>query len=248
MHFKRAFFRSLVTQMTFIFRSSVQCGVRAGVVAFTYAQLRLDYLSLQLFKAAKPIAILCSQIVLNWRLPNLRKVFVVVLISIGLAVFRLGGRFSTFSAFSTVAAFVGLFCEAIYVPIVDRLKVGAGGPYVLMLYAQLWSLLLFAVLCAGELLDAARWIVAHPTFATKLLVFGCSGAVGQLALFTAVALTDGLLVSVATTLRKIFTILISAVVYHHRLKSTEWAGIAIVFSALGIEAVSKKRKPHKNNK
>jgi len=164
------------------------------------------------------------------------------LISVGFAVFGLGGKIEDFSAVGAAMALMGLTFDGVYVPIVDRLKSRTGGAFVLMLYAQCWSFVMFTVFRFRELSEGVQWIARHPDFGVNLCMFAAAGSVGQVALFAAIALTDGLVVSIATTLRKFVTILISAVVYRHNLKTTQWIGVVIVFSALALDMLWKGRK------
>ncbi len=44
-----------------------------------------------------------------------------------------------------------------------------------------------------------------------------------------------------TLTRKLFTMILSVVVYNHRLTYGQWFGAAIVFSGIGVEAWVKRR-------
>jgi solute carrier family 35 (UDP-galactose transporter), member B1 len=44
-----------------------------------------------------------------------------------------------------------------------------------------------------------------------------------------------------TLTRKLFTMVLSVVVYNHKLTLGQWAGAAVVFAGIGVEAWVKRR-------
>jgi UDP-galactose transporter B1 len=208
---------------------------QAGAKLHTKALLQVDYPTLHLFTAAKPVAVLAMQAILSRRFPNLKRVVVVTLISVGFAVFR----FTTIQAipvFGAILAFVGVLCDAAVNPIVDWLKeTTIGGPFVVMFYSQFWCMILLGVPARHEICDAVVWLVAHPTFFQKIMSYGVTGSIGTTAIFVTLGLTDGLVVSIATNFRKFLSILLSSVVYRHRLTTGQWIGVGVVFGALGVQ-------------
>lgn len=44
-----------------------------------------------------------------------------------------------------------------------------------------------------------------------------------------------------TVTRKLFTMLLSVIVFNHSLTAGQWAGVAVVFSGIGVEAGMKRR-------
>jgi UDP-galactose transporter B1 len=222
---------------------------RLGITCLTYSQLFLGYPTVQLFKSAKPIAIMIAQVVMTRRFPAMKRVIVVVVLSIGLGIFGFGGKLEKGSAWGFALAFAALFFDAIYVPIVDGLKV-SGGPFVVLLYAQMWSFLIFAGGRPLETIAAVQWIARHPKVIGHLSLYAGTGAIGQVVLFFALEMTDGLVVAIATTFRKFVTILLSAVLFRHQLGTAQWVGVVVVFAALALENLwsGKKKKAEPQEK
>ncbi|OHT10995.1 Solute carrier family 35 member B1 [Tritrichomonas foetus] len=216
---------------------------QAGMACVNYAHKYVNYPTFQVMKAAKPMSVmLCKLLIFHQRI-DIKTIYVVILLSIGLIIFGVNCHFESKSYIGVLYACGALFCDAIYVPIVDKLKVGNGGPFVTMFYNYMWSTLIVFILRFTEIFDAVFWIFKHQKeFLPKLLLFGVTGSIGQISLFAAIGLSDGLVLSIATTTRKLVTIVLSSIVFGHNLNSRQWLGVGIVFTALGIEIFFKSKK------
>jgi UDP-galactose transporter B1 len=206
----------------------------------TWAQLHIDYPTLQLSKAIKPIAILIAMTAVERRCPTVKRAVVLAILCAGFALFGFAGKFEHSSVFGFLLLAGSMFFDSIYVPIVDYLKVnvdetGRPRPFVVMLYAQGWSFLIYLGLRFRDSIDGMRWIAAHPEILPKLALYAVAGSVGHLALFSALGMTDGLVVGIATTCRKLLTIIYSALAHKHHLRPLQWTGVFIVFGGLALE-------------
>ena len=213
-----------------------------GLICTNQATQYVNYPTFQLMKSAKPVAVMLCQLLIFRKKIDTKRVIVVLLLSLGLAVFGISGKFEKSSYMGILFACGALFCDAIYVPIVDQLKV-SGGPFVTMALSFMWSTIFVAILRFPEIIEAFTWIVHHQEILVKLALYGITGSIAACALFVALSVSDGLVVAIATTTRKFFTILLSALIFRHNLKPMQWAGVAIVFIALGIEILFKQKKP-----
>lgn len=112
-----------------------------------------------------------------------------------------------------------------------------------------------------ELEGALQFIHTHPSVVFPLVQFAVTGALGQLFIFetlqhfgslTLVYVTasvpvqrrltyPGTRCSTITLTRKLFTMLLSVVVYNHTLMPGQWAGAGVVFAGISVEAWVKRR-------
>lgn len=95
---------------------------------------------------------------------------------------------------------------------------------------------------SGELAKAISFIQRHPEILRDLFGYALAGALGQIAIFETLENFGSLTLVAITVTRKLFTMLLSIVVYKHTLKQAQWIGVLIVFFGLGIEAREKKRE------
>jgi len=51
-----------------------------------------------------------------------------------------------------------------------------------------------------------------------------------------------------TVTRKLFTMLLSVIVFNHTLTVGQWAGVGVVFGAIGVEAGMKRREMMRRTK
>lgn len=214
---------------------------QAGLACSNYAPKYIDYPTYQVMKAAKPLSVMLCQLFIFRQMISRKKIFVVVLLSIGLAIFGMSGNFGKSSYVGILLACGALLSDALYVPMVDKLKTN-GGPFVTMFYNYMWSSLIVLIIQFREIYESFIWINSHRFILPKLLAFGFTGSVAQVALFAAIGMSNGLVVAIATTTRKLFTIVLSSIIFRHNLNVRQWIGVGIVFIALGIEILFKNKK------
>ncbi|KAI0314011.1 UAA transporter [Amylostereum chailletii] len=95
-----------------------------------------------------------------------------------------------------------------------------------------------------ELGAALAFVRTHPAVLQPLLAFAACGAVGQLFIFETLEHFGSLTLVTVTLTRKLFTMLLSVVVYNHSLTPGQWVGAAVVFAGISVEALVKRRDVH----
>jgi len=95
-----------------------------------------------------------------------------------------------------------------------------------------------------ELNGALEFIRTHPSVKIPLLQFSLTGALGQLFIFETLQHFGSLTLVTITLTRKLFTMLISVVVYNHKLTAGQWGGAAVVFAGISVEAWVKRKDVH----
>ncbi|WFD04716.1 UDP-galactose transporter [Malassezia vespertilionis] len=93
-----------------------------------------------------------------------------------------------------------------------------------------------------QLVDGVQFLCRHHDAARDALLYGLAGAAGQLAIFETLARFGSLTLVSITVTRKLFTMLLSILVYKHQLRSVQWLGVAVVFTGLFIELLAKRRQ------
>ncbi|QRV77588.1 UDP-galactose transporter [Ceratobasidium sp. AG-Ba] len=96
----------------------------------------------------------------------------------------------------------------------------------------------------AEWASAMDYVRTHPDSIIPLLQFAFTGAIGQLFIFETLQHFGSLTLVTITLTRKLFTMILSVVVYKHRLTLGQWAGAAIVFLGISIEAYVKRQEIH----
>lgn len=92
------------------------------------------------------------------------------------------------------------------------------------------------------LLTTASFILTHPSALLPLVAYALLGGLGQLFIFETIQHFGSLTLVMVTVTRKLFTMLLSVVVFNHRLSAGQWAGVAVVFGGIGVEAGMKRRE------
>ncbi|TFY64175.1 hypothetical protein EVG20_g6034 [Dentipellis fragilis] len=91
---------------------------------------------------------------------------------------------------------------------------------------------------------ALAFLRTHPSVVTPLVQFALTGALGQLFIFETLQHFGSLTLVTVTLTRKLFTMLLSVVVYNHKLTLGQWAGAGVVFAGISVEAWVKRRDVH----
>ncbi|KIM28419.1 hypothetical protein M408DRAFT_329482 [Serendipita vermifera MAFF 305830] len=96
----------------------------------------------------------------------------------------------------------------------------------------------------SELKAAFDFITQHPSIKIPLAQYSLTGSLGQLFIFETLQHFGSLTLVMITLTRKLFTMVLSVVVYNHKLTLGQWAGAAVVFAGIGVEAWVKRREIH----
>ncbi len=107
-------------------------------------------------------------------------------------------------------------------------------PYHLQLYINLWSLVTVFVSAtvSGRLYAAADFLSRFPSALWMLLKLATLSGIGQLFIFATMVAFNPLVLSLITTTRKFFTILVSSLVFAHEFHPLQWLAVAILFGGL----------------
>lgn len=91
------------------------------------------------------------------------------------------------------------------------------------------------------LVQAIHFCVSHPSAILPLAAYALLGGLGQLFIFETISHFGSLTLVMVTVTRKLVTMLLSVVVFGHRLRGGQWVGVGVVFMGIGIEAGMKRR-------
>jgi UDP-galactose transporter B1 len=94
----------------------------------------------------------------------------------------------------------------------------------------------------SELAHALAFIQSHPKVLRDILLFSAAGATGQLFIFDTLENFGSLTLVTITVTRKLFTMLLSLVVFNHHLAFGQWIGVFTVFAGIAIEAQVKRKE------
>ena len=115
----------------------------------------------------------------------------------------------------------------------------------MMKYVNLWQCLYqLAYLGAGWLLYAnhselslsLNMALLCPALCVDILLFCVCASVGQVLIFSVMKEFGSLAWITISVTRKLFTIVLSVIVFQHAVNATQWFGVALVFVGLGIDA------------
>lgn len=96
----------------------------------------------------------------------------------------------------------------------------------------------------SEFASAIAFVREHPSIVVPLVQFSLTGALGQLFIFETLQHFGSLTLVTITLTRKMFTMILSVMVYSHRLTPGQWIGAGIVFLGISIEAWVKRKDVH----
>lgn len=94
---------------------------------------------------------------------------------------------------------------------------------------------------ASPVVQSLQFLHEHPDAVLPLLAYALLGGLGQLFIFETISHFGSLTLVMVTVTRKLVTMLLSVVVFGHRLRAGQWFGVAVVFLGIGVEAGMKRR-------
>jgi UDP-galactose transporter B1 len=87
-----------------------------------------------------------------------------------------------------------------------------------------------------------NFLITHPSAVPPLLAYALLGGLGQLFIFETISHFGSLTLVMVTVTRKLFTMLLSVVLFEHKLTFGQWIGVAVVFLGIGVEAGWKRKE------
>lgn len=119
---------------------------------------------------------------------------------------------------------------------------------VMMKYTNMWQILWlagFLILAhfsgwggesGSELSRAVFMIMHYEGVARDVLLFCICAAIGQLCVFRLMQEFGSLVWICVSVVRKLFTVLLSVVMFNHSINQTQWMGLALTFSGILLDA------------
>jgi UDP-galactose transporter B1 len=89
---------------------------------------------------------------------------------------------------------------------------------------------------------STTFLLSHPSALAPLAAYALLGGLGQLFIFETIQHFGSLTLTMVTVTRKLFTMLLSVVVFEHHLTTGQWVGVGVVFAGIGVEAGVKRRE------
>lgn len=84
----------------------------------------------------------------------------------------------------------------------------------------------------GGFTHSLQFIATYPTFFYDVVILSICSACGQLFIFKTISMFGPVVFVIMTTVRQVLAIIISCLLYHHRLSELSILGIGIVFFAI----------------
>lgn len=211
-----------------------------AMLCSNHALLFVSYPVQVVTKACKPIPVLLMGTFLLRRKYGLLKYAAVLLITIGIIAFMYKPNPSSqdSTAFGLLLLFASLLCDGFTGPLQERLMRGDQVPSLcLMQSCNLWAAFYMLIVLVFQTTAslALQFCIQHPEVIIDIALFSFSSAMGQIFIYEVVATFGALVLSIVTTTRKFFTLMLSLLWYGHTLTSQQWIGVALVFCGLTVD-------------
>ena len=250
------FTRPLFNISWFMIASSYMGGMIFSYWSLSYISFPTNVLA----KSCKMLPVFLLSILINGAKYSRTQWLSIVILTLGLIVFFQGGT-STVSKPGSAApmsslwqTFLGILlasasltCDGLTGTMQDRLRhssgqwelmerVNAGTAILLTLY------LLLLPTGRGECQMIFHFITVMPL---KFVCFALTSALGQVFIFATLSAQGSLVLAMATTTRKVFTILLSVLFFSHPLTPLQWTGVIAVFAGIALSVWDQdQRKRH----
>ncbi|CAH00731.1 UDP-galactose transporter HUT1 [Kluyveromyces lactis] len=243
---------------------SLSQAISAPLAAYSLSYV--DFLTYMLAKSCKLLPVLMVHLIV-YRTPIPRsKKLVVLLVTVGITIFTLDGHkpsmtendVSESSSSSSLIGFVllgsSLFLDGLTNAKQDKLfqkatyKItGAHLMFALNFFLIVWNVIYMVLVDRQQLAKGLKMLHADPEISRYLLAYACCGAIGQCFIFYTLEQYGSLVLVMVTVTRKMFSMILSIIVYGHQVTLWQWVGIVIVFTGVVCESMGKKNKAKEGN-
>eukprot|EP00117_Sycon_ciliatum_P008520 scpid25556/ scgid2293/ Solute carrier family 35 member B1 homolog len=222
------------------------------VLAMITSNKALEYIAYPvqvLLKACKPISVLLLGVLLAGKRYSAQRYACVFLIVIGVGIFMYPSKDRPpkevgSETFGVALLALSLVFDGLVGAVQEKINVFRVTSFQLMYATNAYGFayLFAALLISGEGIAFGSFLARYPYVIWDIVGFSFVSALGQSFVFLTITNFGPLVCSLATTLRKFTTILLSIVLFGNHLIGRQWLAVFIVFFALLLESLSKRKK------
>jgi solute carrier family 35 (adenosine 3'-phospho 5'-phosphosulfate transporter), member B2 len=232
-------------------------GIAFSNTAATFCQYEaLKFVSFPtqtLGKCAKMIPVLILSSVLSLRKYGAKDYFVALMVTIGCAMFVLGGDTAAKkgkgetddSLFGLLLMGGYLFLDGFTSTFQEKLfkDYKMSSSFNQMMYNNICSglLSLVALVFSGQLVPAIEFSIANPDFYINAIGLSLAACLGQIVIYYTIRNFGALFFSMCMVTRQVISILLSCLLFLHPLTGWQWLSSAIVFGTIYWSKASKRR-------
>lgn len=199
-------------------------------------------------EASKPIPVMLLGVLIGRKKYTLRKVIFVLMIVFGVMLFIFKDKYEEKDGEDPLLGSsligVSLLFDGLCGATEDRLRSFAK-PTALnfMHYLALWSIgiQIIGVVAFGEGPKFFDFIQRHPDIIKYFAAILCVGAIGQIFISLMLSSYGALPLSITTTTRKFFSVILSVIIFQNSLSLRQWCAAGIIFGTLFLDGVLSKK-------
>jgi len=206
----------------------------------------LNYPTQAIFKCCKLLPVMIMGMCYFRKTYTLLEYLAIVLLTAGLIIFSAGNSMAEtkFDPIGVVIICLALVADALIGNVQEYvLKTYRASTSELMFYTKLFGLgfLLVTLVATGELLPGMRFMWANRHVYFFFLAFSIAGCVGEFFVLILVQRFGALIAVVTTSIRKVFSVFLSFLVFPKPFTWAYGVGMLLVFSGVGLEIFLKNR-------
>jgi UDP-galactose transporter B1 len=209
-----------------------------------------------LTKSSKPVPVMTIGVVFYQRVYGWYKYASVALLCAGIYLFTQGKKSDAHSSgggdiklvlFGMLLVLINLGMDGYTNNEQDRIfSKYKASPNQMMKYTNMWQVLYqlvylrvgYALYSEGSELYLACRVCAHSVpLVADILLFCLCASLGQVLIFNVMQEFGSLSWITISVTRKLFTVVLSVIVFQHKVNAVQWSGVALVFVGLGLDAV-----------
>jgi len=206
-----------------------------------------------IMKSSKIISIIIVSLALRIKGQHTTSQYICgVIVTAGILLFNFGdggqGKHGDEKATSIIGLgllFISLFCDGLLgVSQQEVNKAYKPSSWDMMEVMNKWGGILCVAIAVvtGQLFGFIEFVKAYPAVWTDLIMISALGTIGQIFIFYTITNFSPFVLSIVTSTRKCFTLLLSILYFGHPVSPIQWIAIGLVFLGVVIEMFAKKSK------
>lgn len=212
-----------------------------SMLCTNYALTHVNFPTQVLVKSAKSVPVILGGFVFFGKRYPLHDYIAVIAVTASLAVFNLSRDKSNSSSHQTALGLallgVSLFCDSLTGPRQDHLlaRVRISSTHLMFLTNIFGSVLAVGASLVFEGLQPISFCFRFPEVISHVMLFCLSASLGQFFIFASLTAFGSLYLTLITTTRKFFSVLLSVLLFGHTVSFIQWTCVATIFTSLAAQ-------------